>query len=102
MYYTYILKSLKVPGAIYIGYTSDLKSRLASHNSHQNHGYTKRNAPWEVESYIAFCEEGDAKRFEVYLKSNSGKAFMKKRLIRGVRSTHHSNLIASAAYLYGS
>jgi len=81
MYYTYILKSLKIPGAIYIGYTSDLKSRLESHNSPENQGYTKRHAPWEVESYLAFTEEGDAKRFEVYLKSSSGKAFMRKRLI---------------------
>ena len=81
MYCTYILKSLKVPGAIYIGYTSDLRSRLARHNSSQNSGYSKIYAPWEVESYTAFNEEADAKRFEVYLKSSSGKAFMRKRLI---------------------
>ena len=47
----------------------------------RNQGYTKRHAPWEIESYLAFSEGKDAKRFEVYLKSNSGKAFMKKRLI---------------------
>jgi putative endonuclease len=81
MYYTYILRSIKNPGAIYIGYTSDLKSRLAHHNGPHNHGYTKRHAPWDVETYVAFSEEMDAKRFEVYLKSSSGKAFMKKRLI---------------------
>jgi predicted GIY-YIG superfamily endonuclease len=81
MYYTYILRSLKTSGAIYIGYTSDLKSRLSHHNGPHNHGYTRRHAPWEIESYVAFTEEEDAKRFEVYLKSNSGKAFMRKRLI---------------------
>ncbi len=81
MYYTYILKSIKTSGAIYIGYTSDLKSRLSQHNSPNNNGYSKRHAPWVVETYVAFSDEKDAKKFELYLKSNSGKAFMKKRLI---------------------
>lgn len=81
LYFTYILKSLKTSGAIYIGYTNDLKSRLASHNSSQNSGYTKRHAPWEIESFIAFSNKENALRFEEYLKSSSGKAFMKKRLI---------------------
>lgn len=81
MYYTYILRSLKNPGAIYIGYTGDLKSRIAQHNSPNNNAYSKRHAPWAVETYIAFADEKDAKTFELYLKSSSGKAFMKKRLI---------------------
>lgn len=33
MFYTYILKSKKQAGAIYIGYMSDLKKRLAEHNN---------------------------------------------------------------------
>ncbi|KAF0146153.1 MAG: excinuclease ABC protein C subunit [Nitrospirae bacterium] len=81
MYYTYILKSIKTAGAIYIGHTSDLKSRVSQHNSPNNNGYSKRHAPWAVETYIAFADEKDAKTFELYLKSSSGKAFMKKRLI---------------------
>lgn len=81
MYYTYILKSNKNPGAIYIGYTKDLRARLSQHNNPQNPGYSKRHAPWVLETYLAFSEENDAKRFETYLKSSSGKAFMKKRLL---------------------
>jgi len=81
MYYTYILRSIKNPGAIYIGYTSDLTSRMTRHNSPNNPGYSKRHAPWELETYIAFSDEKDAKTFKLYLKSSSGKAFMKKRLI---------------------
>jgi predicted GIY-YIG superfamily endonuclease len=75
------LKSIKNPGAIYIGYTSDLKRRLSQRNDPRNTGYTKRHAPWEIESCLAFSEEDDAGRFETYLKSSSGKAFMRKRLI---------------------
>lgn len=81
MYYIYILKSIKKPGAIYIGYTTDLKSRLEKHNDPKNKGYSKRFAPWTIETYIAFTQVEDAKNFEKYLKSNSGKAFMRKRLI---------------------
>ena len=81
MYYTYILKSSRQAGAIYIGYTSDLKTRLKQHNDHANNNYSKRFAPWTVETYLAFTEETQAKEFEIYLKSNSGKAFMRKRLL---------------------
>jgi len=80
MYYTYILRSKKVPGAIYKGYTSDLKLRLRQHNSTKVK-YSSKYAPWEIETYIAFTDEQQAKDFERYLKSSSGKAFMHKHLI---------------------
>ena len=80
MYYTYILKSIKQPGAIYIGYTADLKSRVAQHNSGKSK-YTSKYSPWEVESYLAFSTKTEAESFEKYLKSSSGKSFMKKHLI---------------------
>ena len=81
MYYTYILKSIAQPGAIYIGYTHDLKVRISQHNDPNNTGYTKRYAPWAVETYISFSEEQQAKDFEQYLKSTSGHTFLRKRLI---------------------
>lgn len=81
MYYTYILRSTKQHGAIYIGYTSNLKKRLAEHNDPKHKSYSKRHAPWALETYLSFTDEAEAKRFEIYLKSNSGKAFMRKRLL---------------------
>lgn len=81
MFYTYILKSKKQSGAIYIGYTSDLKKRLTEHNDPKHKSYSKRHSPWEIETYLSFSKESEAKRFEIYLKSNSGKAFMRKRLL---------------------
>lgn len=80
MYYTYILKSIKQSGAIYIGSTSDLKLRLKQHNNLDS-AYSKKYAPWEVETYVAFRNIKEAEGFEMYLKSNSGKAFLRKRLI---------------------
>lgn len=81
MYYTYILKSLAQEGAIYIGSTSDLRNRLQQHNDPKYKSYSKRHAPWKLETYLAFRELKQAQAFETYLKSSSGKAFMRKRLI---------------------
>lgn len=81
MFYTYILKSTKQDGAIYIGSTEDLKLRLSQHNNPNSKAYSKRHAPWVIETYLSFTDIKQAKEFERYLKSNSGKAFMRKRLI---------------------
>ena len=57
-----------------------MKSRLKRHNSSAGR-HTSKYAPWEIETYIAFSTVRQAKDFERYLKSSSGKAFMNKRLI---------------------
>lgn len=66
-YYTYILQSLKNKG-LYIGFTSDLKTRIKKHNSGQNKS-TKPFVPYKLIYYEAFLTKTDAKRREVYLKS---------------------------------
>ncbi len=81
MHYVYILKSQKDPNRFYTGITVNLKKRLEEHNQFSNEGYTKRYSPWYVETYIGFENETLSKEFEVYLKSHSGRAFLKKRLI---------------------
>lgn len=80
MYYTYILRSKKIHGAIYKGSTRNLKLRLLQHNGGKG-SHSSKYAPWEIESYFAFSSEAQAKDFEKYLKSSSGKSFMHKRLI---------------------
>jgi putative endonuclease len=79
MYYVYILRSLSDPSQIYIGSTSDLKQRLADHNSGKS-PHTSKFKPWELECYIAFPDKQRAFDFEKYLKSHSGRAFAMKRL----------------------
>ena len=39
------------------------------------------NMPWRLETYIVFHSSLLAKQFERYLKSGSGKTFLKRRLM---------------------
>ena len=79
MHYVYLLRSIPAPDQTYIGYTSDLKTRLKSHNQGKSKHTAKYN-PWELITYVAFSEKSKALSFEKYLKSHSGKAFANKRL----------------------
>ena len=79
MYYVYMLRSMPIPNKTYIGYTEDLKTRIAAHN-HGQSPHTYKFKPWEIVTYIAFKDKSKALAFEKYLKSHSGKAFANKRL----------------------
>jgi len=78
MFYVYVLKSLK-DGSLYIGYTSDLRKRLLSHNNEENRA-TKYKIPYKLVFYEAFIDRIDAKHREVYLKSGWGLRSIKKML----------------------
>jgi len=80
MHIVYILTSIDTPKKYYIGITQDLEQRLKEHNSKLSY-YTKRYAPWKVETYIMFNNKELAENFERYLKAGSGEAFLKKRLL---------------------
>ncbi|MDE3135919.1 MAG: GIY-YIG nuclease family protein [Acidobacteriota bacterium] len=80
MYYVYILRSIAHPKQTYIGYTHDLKTRLAQHNAGKS-AHTSKFAPWALASYIAFPDESLAIRMEKYLKSGSGHSFAKRHLL---------------------
>ncbi len=76
MYYVYILKSINFPEKFYVGYTNNLKQRLIIHNEGKS-TYTAKYKPWKFHTYTTFQEESKAIAFEKYLKSGSGKAFIK-------------------------
>lgn len=77
MHYVYILQSINFPEKRYTGITTNLKQRLQYHNNSLSK-YTSRLKPWELETCIAFRSKIKAEKFEVYLKSGSGRAFAKK------------------------
>ena len=83
MYYVYLIRSINYPEQIYIGYTTDLRERLVTHN---NGGsvHTAKYKPWKLITYLGFADKAIALKFEKYLKSQSGRAFVKKRFLMGL------------------
>lgn len=80
MFYAYILQSVPFPDRLYHGHSSDLKQRLADHNSGRC-PHTAKFVPWKVKFYAAFETLNRAQQSERYLKSGSGHAFAQRRLL---------------------
>jgi putative endonuclease len=78
-HYVYILESEKLSGHFYVGLTNDLSDRLRRHNGGEVL-HTSKFRPWRIKSAHSFRDRDRAARFEVYLKSASGRAFAKKHL----------------------
>lgn len=78
MQYVYILKCND--GRNYVGCTDNLKDRLKRHQSDYVPA-TKNRLPIELATYVTFKDRYKAFNFEKYLKSGSGRAFLKKHLI---------------------
>ncbi len=76
MYFVY---SLKCKDGYYIGCTEDIDKRLCRHQK----GYVPSTAsrlPVILEFYVAIGDKYKAFQFEQYLKTGSGRAFIKKHL----------------------
>ena len=81
MYYVYILRSEKDKDRFYIGYTENLKRRLSEHKNPPRDTYVNRYSPWQLETHLVFTNKQKAEQFEAYLKSHSGRVFLKRRLM---------------------
>ncbi|MBM3611044.1 MAG: GIY-YIG nuclease family protein [Alphaproteobacteria bacterium] len=77
MWYVYIIRSISSPHQEYTGATANLKQRLLDHNSGKSI-HTSKFTPWQLLWYCAFLDKYKALEFEKYLKSHSGRAFVKK------------------------
>lgn len=80
MYYVYLLKSQSCPKQPYVGSTRNLRQRFKVHNEGRS-PHTAKFRPWTLIAYIAFAEEKTAIAFEKYLKSGSGRAFIRRHLL---------------------
>jgi putative endonuclease len=78
MYSVYILKC--VDGKSYTGCTENLEERLDRHMSGHVPA-TENRRPVKLAAHIVFNNKYKAFEFEKYLKSGSGRAFIKKHLI---------------------
>jgi len=91
MHYVYVLRSITDHG-LYIGYSSDLRHRLAQHKAKAALA-TSYRGPWELIYYEAYLDRDDALGREKYLKSGAGRRFLRAQLAHYL----NKNPIRSAA-----
>jgi putative endonuclease len=77
MKYVYILRSVQLPDAFYVGATLDLQRRFRDHNAGFS-PHARKYKPWALVWYMAFSDHSKADAFERYLKTGSGRAFAKR------------------------
>jgi putative endonuclease len=80
MKYVYQLQSADHPDQTYVGLADDLRASLAAHNAGQS-PHTSKFKPWKLLTYVAFSDQSKAVAFERYMKTGSGPAFAKGRLL---------------------
>jgi putative endonuclease len=79
MHTVYLIQSIPYPNRRYIGLTTRLEERLSEHNRGSVDA-TKKNIPWSLTASISFPDESKARAFEAYLKTGSGRAWVKRHL----------------------
>jgi putative endonuclease len=79
MWYVYILRS-SADSQLYVGSTNDLQRWLREHQDGRCDS-TRHRRPLELEAYVAVREESTARSLEKYLKSGSGIATLRKRIL---------------------
>lgn len=78
MYYVYVLRNLQ--SRLYIGYTPDnVIRRLGKHNRGEVIS-TKNYRPWRLIYFEGYLNRKDALGREKFLKSGSGRNYLKKQL----------------------
>ena len=81
MHYVY---SLKCKNGFYVGCTNNLKDRFERHQKGQV-PVTANRLPVEIDFYFGIKDKYRAYGFEKYLKSGSGRAFVKKHFISKIK-----------------
>jgi len=76
MFTVYVLFSPKFD-KIYVGYTSDLKQRVLSHNDLANKGWTIKYRPWKLIYHEEYLTKTKAMFREKELKSHKGRDFIR-------------------------
>ncbi len=80
MYFVYLIQSEINSKQKYIGLTDNVQSRLKDHNDGKSI-HTNKFKPWRLVTYFAFSSKQAAVDFERYLKTGSGWAFAKKKVM---------------------
>jgi putative endonuclease len=74
----YVLRSERDSG-FYIGFSTNLRARLRQHQEGESFA-TSHRGPWKLIYYEAYLNQEDALGRERYLKSGSGRRFLRAQL----------------------
>ncbi|MBX2964679.1 MAG: GIY-YIG nuclease family protein [Cyclobacteriaceae bacterium] len=83
-YHVYVLFS-EAFDKIYVGFTSDLEARLASHNYLAKKGWTIKFRPWVLIYSEKFEDKSRALKRERELKSARGRVFIRELIASGTK-----------------
>ncbi len=79
MYYVYLIESA-IDKSWYIGSTSNLRERINQHNEGGGGRTTRLKLPWKFIYGEIYLNKADALGREKFLKSGSGRKYLKKQL----------------------
>ena len=79
MYFVYILACSD--NTLYVGLTKNIKNRFLQHQTGESRS-TKFRRPVTLKFVSIFYNRNLAAEFEQYLKTSSGRAFLRKRLVK--------------------
>jgi predicted GIY-YIG superfamily endonuclease len=80
MHFVYIIVSVSRPDRYYVGLAENVRRRVGHHNQ----GIVRSTAPfrpWRLRTAVCFSSRSRASEFERYLKTGSGIAFLRRRLL---------------------
>ena len=79
-YFVYVLEN-SFDMTWYVGFTINIEGRIIQHNTHTGGNHTKsKEGIWKPIYYEAYINKEDALKREKFLKSGSGKSFIKKQI----------------------
>lgn len=93
MYFVYVLYSREYD-RIYIGYSTDITSRIKSHNDPRNRGWTTKFKPWILLYSELIPSKKEALFREKQLKSFKGREFIKS-LLSALNCKDHGSKLSS-------
>jgi putative endonuclease len=78
--FVYVIHSLTNPERVFVEAAANVSLRIAAHNAGHS-PQTAAHRPWKLVAVVQFGSEGTAQRFEKFLKSGAGRAFVKHHFV---------------------
>ncbi len=79
MYYVYVLEN-QDDKSLYIGFTENIERRVFEHQNSKGGRTTKLKKDWKLIYYESYLLREDALGREKFMKSGSGRKYIKKQM----------------------